>query len=130
LRQDGADWELAFVGRVTIVETTGDPSGGSSGIVFNPENQVIPNLEDNNQAEGLDKLENSMNAEPWKSEQKQVEEQLNPEEIKERKKQREKQKEEVKESQQVKVKDKQGQKDKKKEQQIQPEKSEEPEKNK
>jgi len=112
LRQDGADWELAFEGRVEITETIGNPDAIGGGVEIDDAEELLPDMEDETQTEGLDNLEQDMEPkEEAQEKQDEVQDELEPEPPKE------KQQEEELEQEDEKSKDKQKQKEKAKEKQ-------------
>ena len=134
LRQDGADWELAFKGRVEITETIGNPDAIGSGIEIEDIEEVLPDLEDPKETQGLDNFDKTMEAEPEEQNKNDKEQQEELEEEPEQKKQEEKQDEleeedeKSNEKQQQKQKQRQGEQQQEDEQQGQPENSREGEK--
>ncbi|CAG8769757.1 2004_t:CDS:2, partial [Ambispora leptoticha] len=66
LSQNGDTWELAFVGTIEITETLGNPDAIGSGVEINDPEELVPDLEDETQTEGLDNLEQNMEPEEEK----------------------------------------------------------------
>ncbi|CAJ0748257.1 9520_t:CDS:2 [Entrophospora sp. SA101] len=140
LKQDGADWELAFIGRVEITETIGNPDNIGSGVEIDDPEEVLPELEDEAQTEGLEEAEQNMEPEAEqqnqndKELQEELEQQAEPEQQKEDEQQEELEQEDEqhKEKHKEKKKEKQKQEEKQDEQQQQqdPEYSGEQEKDK
>lgn len=125
LRQDGADWELAFEGRVEITETIGNPDAIGSGVEIDDVEEIVPDLEDEQQTEGLDNMDKDMEpeAEESKQEEKQEEEEQQEEQQQEEQKEDELEQEDEKDKEKAKEKQKQKEEEQDDEQQDQHEDS-------
>jgi hypothetical protein len=134
LKQDGADWELAFIGRVEITEAVGNPDNIGAGLGGTEnEPEELPELEDETQTEGLEEAEQNMEPEPEQQNQndKELQEELEqqaepePEQTKEKEEELEQEEEE---DQKDKTQEKQQEQQQEDEQQNEPEHSGELEK--
>lgn len=115
LKQDGDTWELAFVGTAEITETIGNPDAIGSGVEIDDYDEIVPDMEDETQTEGLDNLDKDLEPEEGKERHDEVEVQDELEPEPEEQKQDEKQDE--LEPEDEKTKDKQKQKQKQKDKQ-------------
>jgi len=132
LKQDGDTWELAFVGTIEITETIGNPDAIGSGVEIDDYDEIVPEMEDETQTEGLENMDKDMEPEEGKerSDELEVQDELEPEpeEQKQDEKQEELEQEDEKSKDKVKEKQRQKQKQKEEEEQQEPENSREGEK--
>jgi hypothetical protein len=117
LKQDGADWELAFTGRIEITETIGNPDAIGGGVEIEDFEEILPDLEDEKQTEGLEEVDKQLEEEAEQSKEQEVQEELEPEPEQQKDKEGEKEDELEKEDERTKekTKEKQRQKQKQKE---------------
>ena len=122
ISQDGADWSLDITGKVEITETIGNPDAIGSGVEIDDVEEVLPDMEDDKNTEGLDnfdkdmqpeaeqqnqndkeileELENQQEPEPQKQDEKQEELEQEDEKNKEKHRERQKQEEQQQENEQ------------------------------
>src|SRR3954464_137605 len=93
ITQDGADWSLDITGRVEITETIGNPDAIGSGVEIDGVEELLPEMEDGQQTEGLNNLEQSMEPEEEQQNQndQEIQEELEQQQEPEAQKQEEKQ---------------------------------------
>ena len=132
LKQDGDTWELGFVGTVEITETIGNPDAIGQGVEIDDYDEIVPEMEDETQTEGLEQLDKDLEPEEGKERHDEIEVQdelePEPEQQKQDEKQEELEQEEEKTKDKVKEKQRQKQKRKEEEEQQEPENSRQGEK--
>src|SRR5438045_7500865 len=79
ITQDGAEWSLDIMGKVEITETIGNPDAIGGGVEINDFEEILPEMEDEQQTEGLDNLDKDMEPEEEQQQQQEVQEELEPE---------------------------------------------------
>lgn len=86
LRQDGFEWELAFIGRIEITNVIGDPSAIGGGMEVDETIEIVEDINNPNNTKNADNFNKTMESQPEESNERVIEEELNPEETRTRKK--------------------------------------------